>query len=181
MRSRLFWRCEREPFRLSQLSHYLCAPVLDVGILAFLIYRTYLLLVMTDAVYLIRGLFILAAIYGAAFFLNLSTVTWIMNFIAPGLVIGIAIILQPELRRIFIQLGKQSIVRKKCFPYFLDRCCCLCCSVSCRKKAWSTDRCRAEGRPLPRTLRKGFSSMHLFHQAFLFPYLSTTIHCMMGQ
>jgi len=29
-------------------------PVLDVGILAFLIYKTYQLLVMTEAVYLIR-------------------------------------------------------------------------------------------------------------------------------
>jgi len=43
-------------------------PVLDVGILAFLIYKTYQLLVMTEAVYLIRGLLILVAIYGAAFF-----------------------------------------------------------------------------------------------------------------
>jgi len=88
-------------------------PVLDVGILAFLIYKTYQLLVMTEAVYLIRGLLILVAIYGAAFFLNLSTVTWIMNILVPGLVVGLAIILQPELRRIFIQLGRQSILRQK--------------------------------------------------------------------
>jgi len=88
-------------------------PVLDVGILAFLIYKTYQLLVMTDAVYLIRGLLILLAIYGISFFLKLSTVTWIMNILAPGLVIGLAIILQPELRRIFIQIGRQSIFGKK--------------------------------------------------------------------
>lgn len=88
-------------------------PVLDVGILAFLIYKTYQLLVMTEAVYLVRGLLILVAIYGAAFFLNLSTVTWIMNILVPGLVVGLAIILQPELRRIFIQLGRQSILRQK--------------------------------------------------------------------
>ncbi len=88
-------------------------PVLDVGILAFLIYKTYQLLVMTDAVYLIRGLLILLAIYGISFFLKLSTVTWIMNILAPGLVIGLAIILQPELRRIFIQIGRQSIFGRK--------------------------------------------------------------------
>lgn len=88
-------------------------PVLDVAILAFLIYKTYQLLVMTEAVYLIRGLLILVAIYGAAFFLNLSTVTWIMNILAPGLVVSLAIILQPELRRIFIQLGRQSIIKQK--------------------------------------------------------------------
>jgi len=88
-------------------------PVLDVGILAFLLYKTYQLLVMTEAVYLIRGLLVLVVIYGAAFFLNLPTVTWIMNILAPGLVVSLAIILQPELRRIFIQLGHQSIVRRK--------------------------------------------------------------------
>ncbi|MCX7775856.1 MAG: diadenylate cyclase CdaA [Spirochaetaceae bacterium] len=84
-------------------------PVLDVAILAFLIYQTYRLLVMTEALYLIRGLLVLAAIYGAAFFLRLSTVTWIMNILAPGLVVSLAIILQPELRRIFIQVGRQSL------------------------------------------------------------------------
>jgi len=35
-----------------------------------------------------------------------------MNILAPGLVIGLAIILQPELRRIFIQIGRQSIFGK---------------------------------------------------------------------
>lgn len=100
------------PALLNFLTTYV-RPVLDVGILAFLIYKTYQLLVMTEAVYLIRGLLILVAIYGAAFFLKLSTVTWIMNILAPGLVVGLAIILQPELRRIFIQLGRQSIIRQK--------------------------------------------------------------------
>jgi len=36
-----------------------------------------------------------------------------MNILVPGLVVGLAIILQPELRRIFIQLGRQSILRQK--------------------------------------------------------------------
>jgi len=88
-------------------------PVLDVAILAFLIYKTYQLLVMTEAVYLIRGLFILVIIYGIAFFLQLSTVTWLMSILAPGFVVGMAIILQPELRRIFIQLGRQSLIQQK--------------------------------------------------------------------
>ena len=100
------------PALLSFLTTYV-RPVLDIGILAFLIYKTYQLLVMTEAVYLVRGLLILVAIYGAAFFLKLSTVTWIMNILAPGLVVSLAIIPQPELRRIFIQLGRQSIIRQK--------------------------------------------------------------------
>jgi len=105
-------------------------PVLDVGILAFLIYKTYQLLVMTEAVYLIRGLLILVAIYGAAFFLNLSTVTWIMNILVPGLVVGLAIILQPELRRIFYSAWAtvDSPSKEHC-AHLMDRCGRICCHL----------------------------------------------------
>jgi len=81
-------------------------PVLDVLLLAYLIYNTYLILVRTQAVQLVRGILLLAAIYAFAFFLQLSTVTWILSIVAPGLVIGLAIIFQPELRKIFMHLGQ---------------------------------------------------------------------------
>lgn len=91
-------------------------PVLDVLLLAFLIYNTYQILVKTQAIQLVKGILLLAGIYAVAFFLQLSTVTWILSIIAPGLVIGLAIIFQPELRKIFMHLGQGRLFRPNAQP-----------------------------------------------------------------
>ncbi len=79
---------------------------LDVLILSFLIYRTYLILAQTRAVQLIKGTLIIALIYLLAFLLRLNTLLWILKAMLPGLVIAVAIIFQPELRRIFTRIGQ---------------------------------------------------------------------------
>jgi len=86
-------------------------PALDVLLLAFLLYKTYQILVKTQAVSLVKGALILAGFYVIATFLKLSTVSWILNAIAPGLFIAVAIVFQPELRKIFMKLGQGSIFR----------------------------------------------------------------------
>jgi diadenylate cyclase len=86
-------------------------PALDVLLLAFLLYKTYQILVKTQAVSLVKGALLLAGFYVIATFLKLSTVSWILNAIAPGLFIAVAIVFQPELRKIFMKLGQGSIFR----------------------------------------------------------------------
>ena len=81
-------------------------PALDVLLLAVLIYRSYQILVQTRAIQLIKGAFLMALIYALAFFLKLSTLLWILNMLVPGLVIAIAIVFQPELRKIFTKIGQ---------------------------------------------------------------------------
>lgn len=91
-------------------------PVLDVLLLAYLIYNTYQILVKTQAIVLVKGIFLLLGIYALAFFLDLATVTWIMGILAPGLVIGLAIIFQPELRKIFMHLGQGRLFKTNAQP-----------------------------------------------------------------
>jgi diadenylate cyclase len=43
--------------------------------------------------------------------LKLNTLLWILNLLAPGLVIAVAIVFQPELRKLIIQLGLTAIFR----------------------------------------------------------------------
>jgi diadenylate cyclase len=81
-------------------------PALDILILAFLLYRSYQILVQTKAIQLVKGAAFMALIYAVAFFFHLSTLLWVLNMMVPGLVIGIAIIFQPELRKIFTQIGQ---------------------------------------------------------------------------
>lgn len=84
-------------------------PAADILLLSFLIYKTYQILVKTQAIQLIRGILILGGIYAISFFLRLSTLAWILGILAPGLVIALAIVFQPELRKIFMRLGQGPI------------------------------------------------------------------------
>lgn len=81
-------------------------PALDVLLLSFLIYRGYQILLETRAVQLFRGGLFLGGLYAISFFLNLRTLLWLINLLAPSFVIGVAIIFQPELRKIFTKLGQ---------------------------------------------------------------------------
>jgi len=91
-------------------------PVLDVAILAFLIYKTYDLLVKSQAAQLIRGAGFIALIYGLSVLFSLSTLQWLLRILAPGLIIAVAIVFQPELRRMFIRLGQGELFRPDSKP-----------------------------------------------------------------
>jgi len=94
----------------------LTRPVLDVILLAFLFYKGYELLEKTQALPLVKGAGFLALIYGIAFFLNLTTLRWVLTMIAPGLFIAIAIVFQPELRKIIMKLGQAELFRADTKP-----------------------------------------------------------------
>jgi diadenylate cyclase len=85
-------------------------PTLDVLILSFVIYKGYQILVQTRAVQLAKGALFIGLAYAVAFLLNLQTLLWIMNLLAPSLVIAIAIIFQPELRKIFTRIGQGRLL-----------------------------------------------------------------------
>jgi diadenylate cyclase len=86
-------------------------PVLDVTILALLLYKAYELLAKTQAVQLVKGAGFLALMYGVAVLFRLTTLQWVLNILAPGLFIAVAIIFQPELRKIIIRLGQGELFR----------------------------------------------------------------------
>jgi diadenylate cyclase len=83
-------------------------PFLDILFLAFILYKGYQILVQTRAIQLIKGAFTLALIYFLAFIFQLNTLLWVLNLFGPGIVIGAAIIFQPELRKIFTHLGQKD-------------------------------------------------------------------------
>jgi len=86
-------------------------PALDVLMLAYLLYKSWQILVQTRAVQLLKGTVVMVLIYAVSFFLQLTTLLWILNVLVPGLVIAIAIIFQPELRKIFTQIGSREWFR----------------------------------------------------------------------
>jgi len=91
-------------------------PVLDILLLAFLLYKAYDLLVKTQAAQLLKGASFLLLIYGLAVVFRLSTLEWLLRIIAPGLFVTIAIIFQPELRKLILRLGQGELFRPDIKP-----------------------------------------------------------------
>ena len=101
--------------RLISIYNYI-RPVLDVLILAFLLYKTYELLLKTQAAQLLKGASFLLIVYGLAVVLRLSTLEWLLRTLAPGLLVLIAIVFQPELRKLIIRLGQGELFRPDSKP-----------------------------------------------------------------
>jgi diadenylate cyclase len=91
-------------------------PVLDVALLAFLLYKGYELLAKTQALQLIKGAGFLALVYGIAYLFKLTTLQWVLNIIGPGLFLTVAIVFQPELRKLILKLGQGEFFRPDARP-----------------------------------------------------------------
>ncbi len=86
-------------------------PFIDIALLAFLLYKAYSIMEETQAIQLLKGASILALVYLAAWLLQLNTLLWILNMLAPGIFIGVAIVFQPELRSIFTRIGQRDLFK----------------------------------------------------------------------
>lgn len=83
-------------------------PIIDVGIMTFLLYKAYQIIVRTNAMQIIKAAMIVALFYAFAYLFRLSTLLWILTKIAPGLAVGFAIVFQPELRKVFLKIGQNE-------------------------------------------------------------------------
>lgn len=90
------------------LYSYYVSPALDIIFLTVIFYLVYRVLAKTQAAQLLRGLFVLLFLYAIAFVLRLNTVLWILNMVAPSLLVGVVILFQPELRKIFLKMGQRE-------------------------------------------------------------------------
>ncbi len=83
--------------------------ILDVLIVAFLIYRVLLLLKNTRAMYLLKGVLILLGVYFISGWAHLETIHWILDKSWSVILLAIAIIFQPELRTALEKLGRKGM------------------------------------------------------------------------
>lgn len=79
--------------------------IIDIVIVAFVIYRLMMLIRGTRAVQLIKGLVILLVATALSSLLNLNTVHWLLKQTMTALVVALPIVFQPELRRTLEKLG----------------------------------------------------------------------------
>lgn len=88
-------------------SHFELRSVIDILVVAFLLYWLLVLLRGTTAVTLLRAL---VAVYLVGFFVSavfqLTVVSWLLRNSLPAMLVAIPILFQPELRRVLEQMGR---------------------------------------------------------------------------
>lgn len=83
-------------------------PFLDVIILTYLLYKVYDFMSKTNSIQIIKAVIIVSIAYGIAVLFNLQTLLWLLNIVAPTLVIALAVIFQPEIRKLFLRIGQSG-------------------------------------------------------------------------
>ena len=96
------------------------ADVIDILVVAVLLYTATAFLKQTRAAFIIRGIFILAAIYILARYLDLQLTAWIFQGFFAIFLIIIVVIFQEELRQIFERIAVWSLAPKGVRPLRTD-------------------------------------------------------------
>lgn len=83
--------------------------LLDILVVAFLIYRLLVVVRGTRALQVLGGLLVLAGLYGVSRALELSTVNWILEKFSFYLVLAVIILFQEDIRRALARFGNPLI------------------------------------------------------------------------
>lgn len=84
--------------------------VLDIGIMAFVLYKVLTLVQSTKAASLLKGLFVFLAALLLSSIFNLNGIHYIMNKMVEVGVLALIILFQPEIRRILEQMGSRRLI-----------------------------------------------------------------------
>lgn len=86
--------------------------VLDILIVSFIIYRTFLLIKGTRAIQLIIGVIVIFFIFYFSKKLELFTLGWILNNFVGSIILVIVVIFQNDIRRMLLALGRSPFFKK---------------------------------------------------------------------
>lgn len=82
------------------------ADVLDIAIIAFVIYKISIWIKDTKAASLFKGIILIAAIAGVSVLLNLQTILWLVTNLFNVGIITMVVLFQPELRKVLEGIGR---------------------------------------------------------------------------
>ena len=85
--------------------------ILDILVVAFFLYRIYLLIRNTRATALVKGLILLGGLTLVTGWLQLHALAWILDKLMAVLIVALPIVFQPELRRALEQIGRGKFIR----------------------------------------------------------------------
>ncbi len=83
--------------------------IIDILIIAFLIYKAIEFLRETRAGQLVKGIVVLLILYTCAIVFKLAVLRWLLSAVVGSALVIVAIIFQPELRRILERMGQTKL------------------------------------------------------------------------
>ncbi len=95
-----------EQLQSINLTPFSLISIIDIAIVAYVIYRLMLVIRGTRAVQLIKGIVILLVATTITGWLQLNTINWLLRQAITALVVALPIVFHPELRRALEQLGR---------------------------------------------------------------------------
>ncbi len=84
--------------------------IIDILIVAFFIYKTFMLIKDTRGEQLLKGLVILLFATGISKYLGLTMINWILQKAQTVLLVALPIVFQPELRRMLEKIGRGRFI-----------------------------------------------------------------------
>ena len=85
--------------------------ILDILVVAFIIYQLMAIIRGTRSVQMVLGLIVVGAVYLMASFLDLATLQWLLKTFLSSILIIIVIVFQQDIRRALTQVGKSPFQR----------------------------------------------------------------------
>ena len=87
--------------------------LLDIAIVALIIYRILVVLVGTQAVQLVKGVIFLVLLWGLAAFFRFRLLSWFLGSSLLALSLAVPIVFQQELRKMLIELGRGHFYKRQ--------------------------------------------------------------------
>jgi diadenylate cyclase len=94
--------------------------IIDIGILAYLIYKIIKFVKGTRAGGLVKGIIFVVGVYFLSSALNMKVITFLMNEMFGAGLIAIVVLFQPELRRSLEMMGRSKISKLPVFSSLAD-------------------------------------------------------------
>ena len=85
--------------------------VLDILIVAFIVYELLQFIRGTHAVQMALGAVVLVVLYWTSKLVNLQTVNWLLETFMPYVVFGVIVVFQAEIRKVLAHVGKTPFLR----------------------------------------------------------------------
>jgi diadenylate cyclase len=101
------------PGRIAAIIHvsqFSWLDVVDILIVAFIVYQLLQFIRGTHAVQMALGALVLVILYWASQWFNLETVNWLLRTFLPYVVFGIIVVFQTEIRKVLAHLGKTPLL-----------------------------------------------------------------------
>lgn len=95
------------------LSSVTILDIIDIVVVAYFLYRLYLMLKNTHAATLFKGLMVLALFMIICRWINLHVISWLLEKSMTIIMVALPVVFQPELRRALEQIGRGRLFHKR--------------------------------------------------------------------